>query len=429
MTQQNIVIGTADAKSGDTLFSAFTKTQSNFDELYALSASLTVFITEESDFPAQDATTITLEDGTAYVLPGNLTVTKRFVSATNGASSFIGFGLNSTTLTFTGSGTLFSGVNASIEIMNISIEPGIANDLMNYSSSSPVTNSVVMDKVVVGDCASYGTFNNLFVVLMDNCSATTTTGLLFTGTIGILSLDRTNFTGGSALKGIDFNSAIFTISVNIARCSFIAPSGAFGLSGLTNSANIDTGLVASMSLCEFIGDITPLENISESDIRWEMGSNGRIPDSRNEADLFLDGGSETITTGSAGDWQEIGTPSGGGISWISDIAERFTIGTDGVITYIGERDISAQLSGRATVEKSGGGSNILEVRFAINWNGTASDAGLAKSRAQTQNTSPTTVPVGALVTLTENDNIRMIFSNTDGASDIIASVSSIEVSD
>lgn len=34
MAQQNINIGTADAKAGDTLFSAFTKTEANFTELY-----------------------------------------------------------------------------------------------------------------------------------------------------------------------------------------------------------------------------------------------------------------------------------------------------------------------------------------------------------------------------------------------------------
>ena len=35
MTQQNVNIGTADAKDGDTLFSAFTKAEANFTELYS----------------------------------------------------------------------------------------------------------------------------------------------------------------------------------------------------------------------------------------------------------------------------------------------------------------------------------------------------------------------------------------------------------
>ena len=152
-----------------------------------------------------------------------------------------------------------------------------------------------------------------------------------------------------------------------------------------------------------------------------------LKETRIEADLFLTGGSETITTGSAGDWQEIGVPSAGGVSWNSDVAESFTVGTDGVITYTGLEDIDVKMSGRATVEKVGGGSDVIEVRFAINWNGLASDSGLEKSRAQTQNTTPTTVPIGALTSLVTNDNIRAIFSNTTGTDNIIASVSAIEV--
>ena len=132
-------------------------------------------IRQESDFPTQDATTVTLEDGVAYCLAGNITMTKRFVSATGSASSFVSNGFNSTTVTYSGVGAMFSGVDASIELMNISIEPGALNDLCDYSSTSPLTNSVVMDKVQIGDCASFGKFNNLFVVLLDNCSSDDTT--------------------------------------------------------------------------------------------------------------------------------------------------------------------------------------------------------------------------------------------------------------
>ena len=44
MAQQNITIGAADAKAGDTLFSAFTKTEANFTELYTDVATNTAAI-------------------------------------------------------------------------------------------------------------------------------------------------------------------------------------------------------------------------------------------------------------------------------------------------------------------------------------------------------------------------------------------------
>ncbi len=51
MAQQNINIGAANAKAGDTLFSAFTKTEANFTELYS-AGSLTerVIVKQASDF-------------------------------------------------------------------------------------------------------------------------------------------------------------------------------------------------------------------------------------------------------------------------------------------------------------------------------------------------------------------------------------------
>jgi len=45
MTQQNITIGTQDAKSGDTLFGAFTKSEANFTDLYTLVSANTTNIT------------------------------------------------------------------------------------------------------------------------------------------------------------------------------------------------------------------------------------------------------------------------------------------------------------------------------------------------------------------------------------------------
>ena len=52
MAQQNITIGAADAKAGDTLFSAFTKTEANFTELYTDVATNTAAIAAIPPFNA-----------------------------------------------------------------------------------------------------------------------------------------------------------------------------------------------------------------------------------------------------------------------------------------------------------------------------------------------------------------------------------------
>ena len=74
MTQETIAIGAANAQLGDDLFTAFTKTNSNFTELYAnLSAQPqnVIVINEEADFPTQDATTITLDANCSPFFPNS----------------------------------------------------------------------------------------------------------------------------------------------------------------------------------------------------------------------------------------------------------------------------------------------------------------------------------------------------------------------
>ena len=81
MAQQVITIGTADAGGGETPFSAFTKVNANFTELYSQSfaGSNIQVITAQEDYPTQDDTTITLEDNIAYWVASPYTQTKQFV--------------------------------------------------------------------------------------------------------------------------------------------------------------------------------------------------------------------------------------------------------------------------------------------------------------------------------------------------------------
>ena len=87
MAQQLINIGAAaNDRTGDTWRDAMDKSNDNFTELYLFDASQkTIQVAQESDFPTQDATTITLEAGLLYFVTGSFTVTKRFVCE-NGAS-------------------------------------------------------------------------------------------------------------------------------------------------------------------------------------------------------------------------------------------------------------------------------------------------------------------------------------------------------
>ena len=387
-----------------------------------------ITINVEADFPTQDGSTITLESGFVYVVVSSFSTAKGFVCEDGSTiTAFNQFGI---IVTYTGVSDMFSGVDVTFKIQDIGLG-ALNGQYYNFADSAILnTHTFFCQNVTHGSCVKFGTLESMssFVISESAVLGGADDGLTILGNNWrVWRFQNGGLSPTSAtFIGIDMGTATVS-AVAFTPLLFAGPAGAVAFSGAAGSANIIAGNTGRINESNYIGDITPLAGITNEDVRWDFQSNSRIPDSVNEADLYLTGGAETITTGSAGDWQEIGVPGAGGVTWASDIASRFTVGTDGVITYDGERDICLRVSGRATVEKVGGGSDIIEVRLAKNWTGVVSDSGIEKSRAQTQNTAATSVPIGALIGLTNGDDIRVIFSNVTGTSNIIANVSAVEV--
>lgn len=434
MAQQDLIIGAADAKQGDTYFDAFTKTQANFTELYDLHKDNNIVeITEEADFPIQDGGTITLESGFGYWIKKPFTTAKRFIGEGGAIFSIV---TDIPFITYTGTGSMFTATDNRMRFDNIvlSCPNAIIMEVIGDGTAGLTALAVVSGMVCISCQGIFKGVNGGLVSINNSSFICPSVGpaIQQLGPLcAIMSIERVRISGLLAGgTGIDLGVTVFN-EVEINDNTIAGDATVTALSGASSSANLVTNGILSVTGCDYSAFTTPLSGIQENDIRVSFGINNsaNLAISRNAADLFLIGGTETITTGLAGDWQEIGVPSSGGVSWDNDIADRFQISSSGVITYIGEREINVIISGRATVEKVGGGSDILEVRVALNWDGSASDSGLAKSRAQTQNVSPTSVSVGALTNLVQNDNIRFIFSNLDSTSDINAMVSSLEVRD
>lgn len=424
MAQEIINVGGANEKQGDTPFVFCPKINRNFTELFAINPACINYIYEESDFPVQDATTITLEADVAYCLCAMISTGKSFI--VEDSSYICGVTQTVPILEYTGTGVMFtSSAVWTLENLGFTCPNGTVFSHTGAGAFIIMRNSTCSDCLNIGNISSSGFFStgSSFVNI-------TGAGLTFTGANnGFLYSTGNMITSSASATIVDFGTATFFL-MRVLDSTYSGPPGAIAFSGLPNGANINSGNKGVFEVNDLqSGGITPMVGMDPSDVRMAVRFSDGLMDSRNAADMFLIGGSETIPVGSSGDWNEIGIPSGGGVSWDSDITDRFTIGTNGVLTYIGEDEIEVTLTGRATIEKVGGGSNILEVRFAINWDGTVTDGGLEKSRAQTQNTDPTTVPIGALTRLSEGDDIRVIFNNTDGSSDIIASIASVEVSD
>lgn len=382
-----------------------------------------VYVESLNDFAVQDATTITLESNKVYVPVASISTSKRFVVQQN--VSVFGFSLSrDITWTYTGTGDMFTGVDVeTFNLMRLQFSAVNANQVFNFSDTTPGLSQVVIN-LCIGVAPSgrvsqkYGTFTDLLLVQIDNCSAPDIDdGITLAGSIGLLSIFRL-FLGSSVgtFTGIGLGSSTVSTAFEISNLSLnSAASGSEGISGLASSGNVGASIIATVRDSEFNVDV-PLVNIAPSDIRYDFSGNSEVADSRNAGDVYLTGGTELVPINTAGVFEEIGVPSGGGISFASDISSRFTAGTDGVLTYNGLRPINVIVDATTSLSKVGGGTNQLEVRLAVNW--TAGNSGLAKSRAITQNANPTTVAVRALVNVQPGDNIRVIYANNDTTTDI-----------
>jgi hypothetical protein len=424
MAYQPIIIGAADAKAGDTLFTGATKINSNFTELYAnLSAQPqnVIVINEEADFPTQDATTITLDANTRFFIGNQFSTAKSLIVLDGAEISSIG--PYSLSIIYTGTGVMFSSASANWQINNLGFS--CTNGTI-FGCSGGVTNIFNFFNSICFSCVNIGSFNGTSVgVTNSGFFGITGQGFSLSGTINTFSIIRLlQVSTSSTHIAIDLGTATID-NLEINNFEPEAPVGSVAIKGLTNSGNINANRLAVVNLSTLNGGgMIAVSGIAKNDIRWDFSSNSGIGDTQNAGDLYLSGGSETIAVGGAGDWYEIGVPAVA--TWVGDIADRFIINSAGYLEYIGERDIDIAIEGRATVDKSGGGSDIIECRIAKNWDGTITDSGLEKTRAQTQNPTPTTVPIGGLVSASTGDNFRVIFSNLTSTSNIIATVTSLE---
>jgi len=418
MAQQNITIGAADAKTGDTLFSAFTKTEANFTELYnglASQAQNVVVINQESDFPTQDGTTITLDENTQFFIGSPFSTSKTF-TVLNG-SSLTSINPFSTSITYTGSGTMFNSSAASWQMRNIQVDCPLATVFnINGPFIFLMNDAQVLSCTNIGSITAAGSPFNSFVI--DNSSIINVSGqgYVFSGAFTILSMLKTFSIAASATaKIIDLGSSTHQ-NIEFQNLQFAGPSGSIAISGLTSSGNVNANVVATVRDSILNGNaITSLSGITEQDVRWQFIDNSGVTDSRNSADSYLTT-AETVTINTAGTFEQVN-----GSNWQTTVSDRFTSASSGIVTYIGERDIEVKISGYATVEKVGGGTDEIEIRFAVN--GTT----LERSGGTTQNADPTSVPLEALVPLTNGDEINFYVTNNTSTSNVIVNKASLVI--
>jgi hypothetical protein len=430
MAQDIIVIGAANAKQGDDLFDAFTKTNNNFAELYT-SGGLTnvTHINTADDFPdaVGGVRELVQTPGGAYTyIIGALEVDmgSDTFSVTDGSVVIVGAHRSRSIITTTSSGIMFDVDDSGFfpELVGVNCPNG---QVIEFTNPSAGANSLVWSNFIVFSCDSLGTVSGSFVCSLRTATivSCTTSGLTFLGPDNG-QLNMSNVLGlGWAGSLIDLGTATFDLINIAANNRFVSPAGTTILSGAAASANLNTGGRALVSSNIFNGLGAPLSGITTEDLSWDFNNNVFADmvthNTRNDADAFLTS-AETVTIATAAVYVAIG-----GVNWSSSIAERFTVSTAGIVTYIGLDQLELEIQTTATVEKVGGGADKICTKIAID----TGSGFVVQDRTVgcTENSTPTGVVSMGFFAVSTGDEIQLFVGNEDSNANIIVSESTMLV--
>lgn len=389
-----------------------------------------IIINAEADFAVQTATTITLEADKVYIPGASLVTSKQFIPSTNVEIRCRNL---SVLWEYTGTGNMFDGMNVeSFQMSNISLRATNAAQLFNFIDTTPLTSSIKLENIFGNAdassliCEKVATFTNLSDVTLKDLRMDDglgfNSGITFAGTqasplifdnVIILSLSPT-------FIGLDFGNAVFN-ALPVEALQFhnflvigVTP-GSVGISGLANSANILSNHLATFNNCQVLGTITALNGITENDIRYRFRNSFGIPDST--IDFFA---SMTVAQTVTIINQNVFVPIAGG-NWVDTKSNRWSIDTDGVATFLVEQPTDVKLEANCSLLKSGGGTNLLAMRINVDTGSGFPVSPPARTQSETENDDIANITSVDIITINEDDRVRIEVANFDSTDDIIIS--------
>jgi len=399
-------------------------------------ASNKLIINQESDFPTQDATTITLADNVVVEIGSSFSTSKRVILGKNPTIlGQNGWPLPWNVWTYTGTWDMFTWVDSwLIRIDNLAVSCPNASQIWNVSDTpwSPVTEFVVfsmfwyVSNQLLPVCEKFGTFTDIAVFNVRNMNFFTSTswiglndGISIAGTtVGIVTIQEVLF--GSATSAtyiwLDLWTTVITNFCTLENFINVwLTAGSIWLSWLANNGNLTAWLQGRVLSNAYIWVITPLNNISSSNVQWEILNSPPVANSSKTADAFLTA-QETVTIGTIGVFVPINWTN-----WASDVSERFTVSTAWLITYNWLTATKIQVIITSTVSKVWWWSD--EINLAIAINGTEQ----TKTISGTENSTPTSVTALWVFTVNPTDTIQAFVANQWSTSNIIVDKAVISV--
>lgn len=341
-----------------------------------------VLVSSMSDFPAASAGVRTLAASTYYYVLADLSTSDRF-DVSNGNIVIQSFGCE---MTYTGSGNMFTGVDASFSLIDIEINTALGRV---FSMTDTVGGALVkLQNVKINNCDKIGlvvggNFGELRITDLKVVNAITD-GIDFgTATVGKFSIKDSDVkvSSGAALK---LGTAVFS-SFNVNRVNAeLNGAGVYFLSGAASSANIAANVLATVSQVKTYGAGSALNGIAVTDIRWKFTSNNAIQDTKPSGLISLLGNAAaTLLT--------VATPAKVtvGVNWVDQQRSHFSMDANGRLTYTGEKNFIGSISVSASAYPSAG-TKTLRVYVAVNGAAVAASKVIAAATNPTQSAFATT---------------------------------------
>lgn len=383
-------------------------------------------INSEADFPTQDGSTITLggpgELGKAYVFGADVTTAKNVNVV---GSCVIKSETVFTKFEFSGVGDFITFTDCFVEIEDISISSPNRVAIKGVSTGSYVIDHRVnLSNCFILDCSqayvSDGTGIITNTLQVQNVTGDAVDFLA--GDVGICSLNQFGvfgLTAGSSLVKVDPLNTFFVILEMTDTAGFGDTAATFMDFG-ANSINILPGSVAVIAGCNAQSFTTPLVGVTIDDDAFEFRANTGIPNSLICGSAYLN----TLTTVAVADpdtFYKINQNN-----WTKVKGCRLTVTDDGDFINNTSRSMDIKIDGFVTVEKVGGGQDLVKARIVYDDN--PSDPQSIATENQTENTQPTSIPLTGLFTLEPQKGVSIWVANAQ-TSDILvykASFSTLE---
>lgn len=368
--------------------------------------SNTVVVNSEADFPTAAGGVITLADNTCYMLGAAITTANRFQLGSGTEVMGLSY---SATLTYTGSGNMFTAATAGSFLLN---NARFSCPSASFISGSPTVAGVDqanLRDIFVENCTSLGSLGNYQSIVFRTVGALNCIdGLTVTGTNLLFDWFQVGLVtpGTAAFTGLDFGTSVNTVISIDKYQAFATATGGIGITGAAAGGNLASGSVGEVANSNFI-NTTALSVISEDDEEWKFINNNGIPDTNPEAFVTMNGNSTATTISVAG------TPVKVAGTFTEQSSSHFTTDATGRITYTGLSDLSVIVD---VVLSSQIGSGTDDASVLVALNGTA----IANSAQQQELTAgdPRTMITIWEFTLSTNDYVEVFIQNDDTTANI-----------